>query len=77
MDAAICNDIIEIVQRYQQSSIVLDCYYLNSGYLITSQWRHADRREPVVPVFLHCSQTKLAHEKRPLGLEKEKEEYNC
>ena len=77
MDAAICNDIIEIVHRYQQSSIVLDYYYNNFRYLITSQWRRADRHEPVVPVFLHCSHTKLAHETRPLGLEKEKEGCNC
>ena len=52
-------------------------YYNNFGYLITSQWRRADRHEPVVPVFLHCSHTKLAHETRPLGLEKEKEGCNC
>jgi len=41
MDAAICNDIIEIVQRYQQSSIVLDYLPRSAGWWLVAGliWR--------------------------------------
>jgi hypothetical protein len=55
-DAAICNNIIETVQRYRQSPRIL---HSDLVYLITSLRRHADHHVPVVPVFLHYNHTNL------------------